>query len=150
MRQKHGAKNKKAIKMKGLIECVAFILVKRDSFLVEKRASDKIIDPNIIAIPGGHVEDSEIDEQALMRETTEELGVVPKSYEHLCKLVYRNPVENQIVQYFVVKKWSGKIKANEAEKLFWIKLKDYKKLDLECDRKAIKKYLKKKEKHFQT
>lgn len=85
-----------------------------------------------------------------MRETTEELCVVPKSYEYLCKLVYKHPLENQLVQYFVVKKWKGKIKSKEAKKVFWLKFKDYKKLDLEVDKKAIQKYLKKKEKHFQT
>jgi len=127
--------------MKKTINCAAFILVKGNKFLVEKRTKNKSIAAGLIAISGGRAEENETIESAFKRELKEELAVVPKNHEFLCKIM---PPKNgdRIVHYFVVKDWIGELKPIEAEKIFWIKFSEYKKLDLDCDRKAIQKYLK--------
>lgn len=39
-----------------VFECVSFLLVKNGQMLLEKRSAAKTHDPNIVAIPGGHIE----------------------------------------------------------------------------------------------
>ena len=39
-----------------LLDCVAFLLVDGERFLVERRREDKVVDPGAVAIPGGHLE----------------------------------------------------------------------------------------------
>lgn len=139
-KKQHSESKEKVTKMTNTI---AFIIIKGSKFLVEKRKQTKKIDPGKTIIPGGHIEPKEEPEQALKREIEEELNIEPTKYELLCKLIYKHPKETQLVHYFVIEKWKGKIKSTEAEKLIWKKTKQYKKLDLEVDRKAIKKLLKK-------
>lgn len=127
--------------MKKFIDCVAFILVNGAGFLVEKRAKNKSLGPGIIAIPGGHVGEKETIEAAFQREMREELNVTPRKYGFLDKIVSSHPTGNRLVHYFVIEKWEGKLKATEAEKIFWLSFKDYKRLALDIDKKAFKKYL---------
>lgn len=57
--------NQRAMKME-VHECVSFILVKGDQVLLETRAKDKESDPGAIAIPGGHMELNETQQQTLL------------------------------------------------------------------------------------
>lgn len=61
-------------------ECVSFILVKDAQVLLETRAKDKATDPGVVAIPGGHLELDETQQQALYRELKEELNIIPQSF----------------------------------------------------------------------
>ena len=36
-------------------ECVSFLLIQNEQILLEKRSKNKACDPNLIAIPGGHI-----------------------------------------------------------------------------------------------
>ena len=38
------------------LDCVAFVLIKGDQVLAEKRKSTKQTDPGAVALPGGHGE----------------------------------------------------------------------------------------------
>lgn len=129
-----------------LVDCASFILVKGNKFLAEKRSMTKKVDPGAIEIPGGHFEGNETPEQALEREVQEELSVKPTKYELLCNLIYDHPKEKQRVHYFLVKEWVGEIKAQEAEKLVWLKFNEYDKVNVSVDRQAIEIYLNKKKK----
>ncbi len=99
-------------------ECVSFLLVKDGKILLETRAKDKETDPGAIAIPGGHMELNETQEQALYREIGEELAVVPQSFVYLCSL-YHPTTELQLLHYYVVSNWSGEIECHEAEYVDW-------------------------------
>ena len=119
-------------------ECVSFILLKDNQVLLEKRAKNKEYDPNLIAIPGGHIELGETQEQALFRELKEELNIVPNSYVHLCSL-YHPTGELQLIHYYVVNRWQGEILSLEADEVTWYSL-DSNPLDVEADKVALAEY----------
>lgn len=126
--------------VKKVIESVAFVLVKGSEFLVEKRKMDKRVDPGKIAIPSGGVLDGETPKQAVFREIKEELSITPKKISFLCVLPYPHKEVDFIINYFVITAWTGEIINNEAEKLLWVKIGNWTKLDLKPDQKAIKIY----------
>jgi 8-oxo-dGTP pyrophosphatase MutT (NUDIX family) len=91
-----------------LLDCVAFILIRGDQVLAEKRKLTKAVDPGAIALPGGHVENGESLEEALYRESHEELSIVPCRTKYVCTLLHRAE-EFQRIHYFVVEAWEGNI-----------------------------------------
>ncbi len=122
-----------------LMECTAFILIKDEKILVEKRKMTKTVDPGLVAVPGGHCEENESMENILFRETKEELGIVPKQYSYLCTLLHKTQ-EIEKINYFVVTAWDGEIQNNEAESIFWIQFDETDRIEIEADRIAVKEY----------
>jgi 8-oxo-dGTP diphosphatase len=123
-----------------LRDCVAFILIKGDQVLAEKRKLTKQIDPGAIALPGGRLENGESPEQALYRESHEELGIVPCSIKYICTLLHRAQ-EFQRIHYFAIEVWEGTIENNEAESLRWVPIAESKEFDIDVDRIAMSEYL---------
>ncbi len=101
-----------------VFECVSFLLVKNGQMLLEKRSAAKTHDPNIVAIPGGHIELGENQTDALLRELDEELAVSPQKSVYLCSL-YHPTGELQLLHYYVIPQWSGDIACHEADEVFW-------------------------------
>ena len=99
-------------------ECVSFIMLNQAKVLLERRSEEKETDPGLVTIPGGHVENGETRIQALVREVQEELDVTPTEYKFLCSL-YHPTEELQLIHYFIVSGWSGKIKPYEADNVEW-------------------------------
>lgn len=99
-------------------ECVAFILIDGGKVLLEQRSAHKGSGSASLNIPGGHIETGEDQVTALARELTEELTVKLESHQFLCSLYYP-ATELQLIHYYVVTKWSGVIKAVEAEAVHW-------------------------------
>ncbi|ENM5780202.1 NUDIX domain-containing protein [Vibrio mimicus] len=102
-----------------IAECVSFLLIKEGACLLERRSAMKASDPNIIAIPGGHIEMGESQAQALQREVQEELGVEATSSVYLCSLYHPTEIELQLLHYYVVDEWQGEIVCHEADEVFW-------------------------------
>ena len=132
------------LEQKGVInmqvhECVSFLLIQNEQILLEKRSKNKACDPNLIAIPGGHIEENESKGQALIREIKEELGVIPGTYYYLCSL-YHPTTELQLIHYYVVSSWSGDISALEADNVYWSYFSKNI-VDTEVDKVAISEYL---------
>ncbi len=96
-------------------ECVSFLLIKEGSCLLERRSATKASDPNIIAIPGGHIEAGENQAQALQREVQED---ATRSV-YLCSLYHPTEFELQLLHYYVVDEWQGEIACHEADEVFW-------------------------------
>ncbi|MBT4691489.1 MAG: NUDIX domain-containing protein [Rhodospirillaceae bacterium] len=123
-----------------ILDCVTFLLVDGDRFLVERRRLDKVVDPGAVSIPGGHLEPGESVEDALHRELAEELGLTTTEPQYFCTLL--NPSEElRRLHYYALHNWSGEMQNNEAEELLWLPLDDLQGLDLAVDHVAIGEYL---------
>jgi 8-oxo-dGTP diphosphatase len=120
-------------------ECVCFMFIDGDTVLLEKRTKDKACDPDIIAIPGGHMELGESQQQTLVREVIEELNVVPERYHYLCSL-YHPTSELQLLHYYVVTQWRGDIAPSEADEVYWSTLHSAP-VDTDADRVALTEYV---------
>jgi mutator protein MutT len=124
----------------GLLDCIAFMLIKNQRVLAEKRKLTKKVVPGALALPGGHMEAGEAPEDALCRELREELDILPTSMTYVCTLLHRAQ-EFRKLHYFVVEDWQGEISNREAEALLWIPLDQVHTFDLDVDRVAISEYL---------
>ncbi len=105
------------------LECVAFMLVKDNRVLAEKRKLTKTLVPGAVALPGGHMEGDEDPREAL-----------------LCTLLHRAE-EIRKIHYFAVESWEGEILNREAEALLWVSLDESHALDLAIDRVAVGEYI---------
>jgi len=123
-----------------LLDCIAFMLIKNQRVLAEKRKLTKKVVPGALALPGGHVEAGEAPEDALCRELREELDILHTSMTYVCTLLHRAQ-EFRKLHYFVVEDWQGEISNREAEALLWIPLDQVHTFDLDVDRVAISEYL---------
>lgn len=102
---------------------MSLLLIKEGSCLLERRSTTKASDPNIIAIPGGHIEAGENQAQALQREVQEELGVEATRSVYLCSLYHPTEFELQLLHYYVVDQWQGEIACHEADEVFGRRLR---------------------------
>lgn len=89
------------------LECVAFMLVKDNHVMAEKRKLTKTLVPGAVALPGGHMEDDEHPEDALQRELLEELGILARRVVYVCTLLHRAE-EFRKIHYFAVENWEGR------------------------------------------
>lgn len=123
-----------------LPDCVVFILIDGNRVLTEKRKLTKKSDPGTIGLPGGHMKSGESCEEALYRESSEELGIVPSNIKYVCSLLRGSQYLHKI-HYFAVESWEGEIGSNEAESLLWIPMNELGRLDIDVDRVAVGEYL---------
>jgi mutator protein MutT len=123
-----------------LLDCIAFMLIKDQRVLAEKRKLTKKVVPGALTLPGGHMEAGEAPEDALYRELREELDILPARMAYVCTLLHRAQ-EFRKLHYFVVEAWQGEISNREAEALFWIPLDQVQRFDLDVDRVAISEYM---------
>ncbi len=124
------------------VDTVSLIILQDDKILVERRALHKATDPGLVVIPGGHVEPGETLEEACKRELKEELDLDCFEFKYLDRMLWHTPLEIQNVHYFVCEGWSGSLKSQEADEVFFIKQSDLSLIDIEEERIIL-------EKHFQ-
>jgi 8-oxo-dGTP diphosphatase len=121
-------------------ECIAFLLIKGNTVLAEKRKRTKQVMPGAIALPGGHLEEGEAPEATLLREVREELGIVIRDRYYVCMLLHRSQ-ELRKLHYFAVHQWEGEITNHEADALLWVPFDEVETFDLDVDRVALSEYL---------
>jgi 8-oxo-dGTP diphosphatase len=101
-------------------DCVSGIIISKGKVLVEKRRIDDVADPSLVAIPGGHVEIGESVEDAIVREMREELGITVKKTRFIGKESWvASDGERQMIHYFVIEEWEGKLRPQEAMSIYW-------------------------------
>ncbi len=119
---------------------VVGIITKENKFLVERRRWDEKIDPGIVCLPAGHVKPNENLEEALKREMKEELGIQVNAMRFICKNFYvASNGERQHAHCYLITDYDGVPVCKAAQEIFWED--DVKKLNLEVDRKTIRKMI---------
>jgi len=87
----------------------AALIFNGNEILLGKRSKQKKIYPNVWDLIGGHCEEGETPEQALVRELHEELDIVPIEFKRLC--VLGEPNSHLYGEYayhvFLVTAWEG-------------------------------------------
>jgi mutator protein MutT len=109
---------------------VAFALVKNGLILVEER-----LEPGkwqgLTIIPGGHIEEGETQEDAMIREVRdEEIGVMPTNFIRLGSVItVDDDLTLKIKHIFLIEEWDGEIRNMEGRnKQMLISLDDAKKV----------------------
>jgi len=116
-----------------LCESVAFLLIKGNTVLAEKRKlTTKVL--------SGHLEEGESPEGALQREAREELEIIPRDRYYVCTLLHRAQ-EFRKLHYFAMHSWEGTMANHEADALVWVPFDEVETFDLAVDRIAIGEYL---------
>src|SRR2546425_446816 len=105
----------------GLLDCIAFMLLKNQRVLAEQRKLTKQVVPGALALPGGHMEAGEGPEEALRRALREALDIRPTSMTYVCTLLHRAQ-ELRKLHYFVVEDWQGGNNKRETQSFRWVPL----------------------------
>lgn len=100
-----------------LLHRVVHVLVfnSRGLLFLQKRGRSKSVQPGKWDTSvGGHVLAGEGWEEALLRETEEELGIVSSDHRFLYSYIHRNEYESELVRTYRLL-WDGPIKLQESE-----------------------------------
>jgi 8-oxo-dGTP diphosphatase len=89
------------------IACAIF--VRDQQVLLAKRALHKAVYPNCWDLIGGHVEPNETNEQALVREAEEEVGLTPLCFAAAGSILQPKSdlYEEATYHFFAIAEWSG-------------------------------------------
>ena len=86
-------------------EVVAALIVKSGRILLGQRASSREYYPNVWDIFGGHMEPGEKQEQTLVRELEEEIGITPTKWEFIETI--HEPSDQLTFHLYLVTAWRG-------------------------------------------
>ncbi len=106
-------------------------IVEEKRVLLEKRPDDANVYPGMWDTPGGHVEENETPEQALIRELDEELGIRPDRFVLGMVQDDRDTATGRFYRHFVyvIKEWEGEPRSREGRTVEWFSIEDVLELD---------------------
>ena len=98
------------------------LLLQGGNVLLARRSPERKAYPDLWSFPGGHVETGETLEEALVRETGEEIGIVPLAYTVLGTIA--DPTAPATYHMFGVTSWEAEpaILDDEHTELTWFAL----------------------------
>jgi 8-oxo-dGTP diphosphatase len=86
-------------------EVVAALIIRSKKILLGQRSSTREYYPNVWDVFGGHVEPGEEQEQTLVRELEEELGITPTQWTYL--ETFSEPSDQLTLHLYLVSAWTG-------------------------------------------
>lgn len=113
-------------------QTVLIVIVQNDKTLLEQRALDSGLAGHFI-FPGGRVEEEEDLEAAMLRESLEELGIIPTKYFDLTFKKNFLGETGRTLHPFLVIEWDGELSNTVLDKgnpLFWESIEIVKKSPL--------------------
>lgn len=120
---------------------VAGIFIKKKKILITSRPKGRIFE-FFWEFPGGKVKRNESLEFALKREIKEEINIEidESNLIFFKKYNFMRANKNLILNFFICKKWSGKLKMNEGQSFKWTNIKDICKYNfLKSNKKVLEK-----------
>ena len=119
---------------------VGAILFENTAILLGKRADMRTAYPGVWDVFGGHVEQHEAPEQALVRELQEELGITPVAFVEVAVIEvgavddsHADPTERCEFHLYHVTQWTGKpenLLLEEHSEIRWVPLADVAALEI--------------------
>lgn len=103
------------------------LLLCEGKVLLARRSRHRKAYPDLWSFPGGHVEGDETFDEALRREVSEELGIVPLAYRLLTRISDPNTTSESISYHlYGVTEWEGEpaIVDEEHSELRWFSLRE--------------------------
>lgn len=112
-----------------LLVVAAALINSKNEVLLASRPKGKAL-AGLWEFPGGKIDAGETPEQALVRELSEEIGVIVRedSLKSLTFVSYNYPDFNLLMPIWVIRDWEGVAKALENQELAWVsseRLDDY-------------------------
>ena len=120
-------------------EVVAALIVESGKILLGQRSAERLFYPDVWDMFGGHVEPGEGQEQTLVRELEEELGITPRQYTFLETMTLDLPAPADepaallIVHLYLVSAWTGTPVNRQPEEhstIGWFSVEEAKQLPL--------------------
>jgi len=89
---------------KGLLHrtVISEIITSNGDFILVKQAADRQDPGQYVSPVGGHVKAGESKDDALIRETEEELGFTPITYKLVGKAIFNRPVRDHIENHYFI------------------------------------------------
>jgi len=103
----------------GMIEVTAAIICKGKEFLICQRPKGKNCEL-LWEFPGGKIESGETEEQCIVRECQEELGVTLRVIRKLTEVTYDYPGRTVHLHFFITEITAGDLAKNEHHAFRWI------------------------------
>lgn len=116
---------------------VGGILLSNDKILLGKRTKHRAAYPGVWDVIGGHCEEAESFTEALIREMSEEIGVVPVSYERLIR-IDNHPTF--LYEIYLIRSWENDVSnrvPDEHSEIGWFTVEQAKKLPLADERYVL-------------
>ena len=120
-------------------EVVAALVVRSGRILLGQRAAQRVLYPDVWDMFGGHMEPGEGQEQTLVRELEEELGITPTRWTFLETMTIDLPAAADqspdllIVHLYLVTDWTGttvNMQPEEHSTIGWFSLEEATRLEL--------------------
>lgn len=112
-----------------MIQVVAAIIKKNNTYFIARRASHKV-HAGKWEFPGGKIEQGESPEEALERELFEEFGVRTKTGKHVLTTQFDYGTFEIELMTYESSYIEGSFQLKDHDKMAWVQLKDVKHYDL--------------------
>lgn len=111
---------------------VAALIIRSQKILLGKRSATREFYPGVWDVFGGHVEPGEGNQQTLIRELQEELGITPTDWSYL-ETISQGGSDDLTVHLYLVTNWTGtptNRQLDEHSTIGWFALEEARRLSL--------------------